>query len=341
MLGHHYDVGMRKLASVQRVADLNPIPNADNIEHATVLGWSVVVKRDEFDIGDRCVFFEIDAVLPSDAPWAAFMEPRGFRVKTAKMRGCLSQGLVLPMNILKRGDHGSYRIGDDVTEELGVKKYEPTIVGPDVLGPFPSDVPRTDEIRIQSAPGVLDELKSHPFYVTVKLDGMSGTFINRDNGLQVCSRNNELRPSNSPHWQVAKRYALNSRLPLGFAIQGEVVGPGIQKNRLKLSEPDLFVFNVFDIKAGRYLDYDKFVMFCHTHGLKTVPVEFEVDAEELPSFPFTIDALLQLAEGEYPGTGNRREGIVIRPLNEAFSEVLGGRLSFKCISNSFLLKDEE
>ena len=330
---------MRKLASVQRVAALDPIPGADSIERATVMGWGVVVKRGDFKVGDRCVFFEIDSLLPADAPWAQFMKPRGFRVKTVKLRGCLSQGLALRTDILS----STHELEDDVTDELGVSKYEPPLPeSHEIAGVFPGYVPKTDEIRLQSALGLLDEIKERPFYVSMKLDGKSGTFIKKDGQLIVCGRNWSIKEGDNSYWRVAHRYDLAS-LPEGFAVQGEVCGPKIQKNRLGLDADDLFVFNVYDICRGRYLDYNDFVLFCVKHGLKTVPIMYEMDPlGEDKEFPFTLERFLALAEGFYPGTQNRREGIVVRPLIERASNFLGGsRLSFKVISNSYLLNDEE
>lgn len=336
---------MRKLASIQKISDIRPIVGADNIEQATVMGWNVVVRRKEFRVGDDCVFFEIDSILPSTAGWARFMEQRKFRVKTVKLRGCLSQGLALPIATVFHGgdERHVFNVGDDVTDVLGVIKYEPEIQasGSNVVGSFPADIPKTDEIRLQSALGVLDELKGVPFYITVKLDGMSGTFIRRQDGLDICTRNRLIDGSAAcAHTFVANKYKLHE-LPVGCVIQGEVVGPGIQKNRLKLDQYDLYVFNVYDINTRRYLDFDEFILFCFKHKLKTVPVEYEIDEEDVKSFPMTLETFLRLADGEYPMTGNVREGIVVRPMHERHSDVLGGRLSFKCINNRFLLTEEE
>lgn len=329
----------RTLASIQKITALSPIKDADRIERATILGWNVVVRKNEFSVGDRCVFFEIDSILP-DVKWAAFMAPMGFRVRTMKLKGCISQGLALPLHILPKGDHGSYKVGFDVTDELGIRKYEPPFQGPDVIGLFPPDVPKTDEIRLQSVLDVLDEIKTAPCYITIKLDGMSGTFIRREDCLQVCMRNTMIKEGTGAHWSVANKYDLINKLPVGFAIQGEVVGPGILKNRLGLKSLDLFIFNVFDIKQQKYLSYNEFIMFCLKHGLKTVPVEYELDDEDLEKFPFTLEYLLELAKGKY-ASGIEREGIVIRPKIERYSPVLGGRLSFKVISNDYLLKEED
>jgi len=330
----------RKLVSIQRIDHLEPIPGADNIVKARVMGWDVVVKKDEFTPGDPCVFFEIDSVLPEGAPWAEFMRPRGFRVKTARLRGVLSQGLALPVNILP-GEVPA--VGTDVRDQLGVVKYEPVL--PDtreLAGPFPGQVPKTDEIRLQSALGVLDELRGHDFYVTTKLDGTSSTFFRTlDGELIACSRNWALARGPNPMWRVAERHQLDTTLPPGFAIQGELCGPGIQKNRLGLTDVDLFVFSVYDTRRGTFLEYASFRAFCEEHRLRTVPVEHEVTGDAARDFDHSLERYLQLAQGLYPGTRNRKEGIVVRPLAERLSPTLGGRLSFKIINNDFLLKDED
>jgi RNA ligase (TIGR02306 family) len=307
---------------------------------ARVMGWTVVVKKGEFASGDPCVFFEIDSVLPAGPAWSEFMRPRGFRVRTLKLRGVLSQGLALPVAIL--GGEPAER-GVDLRDRLGVTKHEPVL--PDareVAGPFPTRVPKTDEIRLQSALGVLEEMAGREHFVTTKLDGTSATYF-RDagGGLVTCSRNWALAPGESHPWRLAAQYELAARLPPDFAIQGEICGPGIQKNRLGLPAADLFVFSVYDARAGQFLDYEPFVAFCAEHRLRTVPIERVVRGADAAAHRHDLDGWLEAARGLYPGTKQRKEGIVVRPLVESHSPALGGRLSFKVINNDFLLKDED
>jgi len=355
----------RKLVSIQVIEDVAPIAGADNIMQARVMGWTVVVKRGEFLPGDRCVFFEIDSVLPDGPAWSEFMRPRGFRVRTLKLRGVLSQGLALPVSILggapaepgvdptglrpaPRAESAGSPPGDSLTridlrDRLGVVKYEPVL--PDareVAGPFPSRVPKTDEIRLQSALGVLDEIRGRDFFVTTKLDGTSATYLrDGDAGLVACSRNWALVPGENSVWRLAARYELAARLPPDFAIQGEVCGPGIQKNRLGLPAIELFVFSVYDVRAARFLDFEPFVAFCAEHGLRTVPIERVVRGDEAAAHRHDLGSWLEAARGLYAGTKQRKEGIVVRPLVETPSATLGGRLSFKVINNDFLLKDDD
>ncbi|QDE85155.1 RNA ligase (ATP) [Myxococcus xanthus] len=330
----------RKLVSIQRIDHLEPVPGADTLLKARVMGWDVVVKKGEFAVGDACVFFEIDSILPEGRPWAEFLRPRGFRVKTARLRGVLSQGLALPTSILP-GEVPP--VGTDVRDVIGVVKFEPAL--PDtreVAGPFPGQVPKTDEIRLQSALGVLDEIRGHDFFVTTKLDGTSGTFFRTLEGeLVACSRNWALKRGPNPVWRMAERYSLDTVLPPGFAVQGELCGPGIQKNRLGLDALELFVFSVHDTRTGCFLAYADFIAFCAEHGLRTVPVEHVVTGEAARTFDHGLANYLKLAQGHYAGTKHRKEGIVVRPLVERPSPTLGGRLSFKVINNDFLLKDED
>jgi RNA ligase (TIGR02306 family) len=330
----------RKLVTVQTVTDVQPIAGADNIEQAQVMGWTVVVKRGEFKPGDPCVFFEIDSVLPDGPAWSEFMRPRGFRLRTVRLRGVLSQGLALPVSILD--DSGE--LSSDLSARLGVTKYEPELPNTlEIEGPFPARVPKTDEIRLQSCLGVLDELRGREFCISTKLDGQSATYVTTEEGvregLTVASRNWALKPSENNAWRMARNYDLD-QLPLDMAIQGEICGPGVRKNRLDLSHVDLFVFNVYDIRRGAYLNYDEFMMFVAEHGLRHVPIESEVWSGDLVGFDYSLEAWLERAKGFYLGTKNRKEGIVVRPLVETRSATLGGRLSFKVLNNEFLLKDE-
>lgn len=147
----------------------------------------------------------------------------------------------------------------------------------------------------------------------------------------------------NPVWHVAETLRLSEVLPPGMAIQGELCGPGIQKNRLGLVSVELRVFSVYDARpgAGRFLGYQDFVSFCAEHGLTTVPIEQVVEGEDAARFEHSLDVWLERARGLYAGTKNRKEGIVVRPLVEDTSATLGGRLSFKVISNDYLLKDED
>ncbi len=343
----------RKLASIQRILEIRPIPQADLIETAKIQGWQCVVRKGEFQAGELGVYLEVDAIPPDTEVFrflwqpkpksgepadAALPQPRpsNFHIRTIKLRGILSQGLLMPLHLF---DLGEVHEGEDVTERLGVAKYEPpqpTRMG-DRRGRFPPMIPKTDEIRVQSAPLVLEELRGHPYVATLKIDGTSGTFcINPMDGLfHACGRTMSIKAGDNIYWRVAEKYRIEKGLSAHphLAIQGELAGPGIQKNRLQLKETSLYAFDVFDMHEGKYLDVDAMRQVLENMGVPAVEAVETGDA-----FAHTQESLLDLAEGKYPGTRNEREGIVVRPRKEMFSPTLGGRLSFKAVSNRFLLK---
>ena len=336
----------RKLASIQTVSAIDPIDGADNIELARIEGWQCVVKRAEFKPGDLGVYFEIDSILP-EAPWSEFLGDRK-RIRTIKLRGALSQGLLLPLSILPDETEGPVTVGDDVTSLLSVTKYErpePGCAGhgikgesPDKRADFPGRVPKTDETRLQSALGVLNELRGKRYVITEKVDGSSATFCMVGDEFHACSRNLSLVESESSlPWRISAKYGIRQIIEEhpNLAIQGEMYGPGIQANRLQSKDLQLAVFNVYDKSAPGYLSHGVVSAFCAKYGLPMVRT-----LEEGNFFDYTLDELLAKAEGKYP-CGSEREGIVIRPMVEEYSQRLHGRLSFKVISNKFLLKTGE
>jgi RNA ligase (TIGR02306 family) len=333
-------------ATIQVITDLVKHPNADTLDIATVLGWQIVVKTGEFKVGDKVILVEIDSVCP-ERPEFEFLRPRKFRVKTIKLRGILSQGLLLPLSLLQQE---YYEEGMDVSELIGVTHYQKPVpgeggacIGGRRKGNFPAYVPRTDEPNVQSDLKVLVELHELEYYATIKMDGTSGTFSCKDEDLNICSRNWAYQEPNegeksTVHWQVERRYNISSILKdygKNIAIQGEICGPGVQKNPSGLKEIDFFVFDVWEIDQQRYFTYQGIEQFCKYYGLKMVPID------RIGIFNFTLEELLRMAEGYYEGTKNRREGIVIRPLEPIFSPSLRRRLSFKVKNNVYLLKDEE
>lgn len=198
-------------------------------------------------------------------------------------------------------------------------------------------MPKTDEIRVQSLPEVLTELAGRPYVVAQKYDGTSATFlVNPDDGMfHACGRNWSILAGDNCYWAVAKQHDLEAKLrALGgrYALQGEVCGPGIQKNPLGLKQISLFLFNAYDLEEHRHSSDVELRRIGAELGVPVVDV-----IETGVSFAHDQASLLRLAEGKYPGTTNEREGIVIRPREETFSAVLNGRLSFKAISNAYLL----
>lgn len=415
--------GERKLATIRRIAAIDPIEGADRIVRATVDGWQLVTAKDNgFKVGDLVVYFEIDAFLPV-RPEFEFLREKcfkstknlgdGFRLKTIKLRGQVSQGLILPLDDLfpKMGDDyvitnmgGTFVLheGDDVTEFLGVQKWEkpiPAQLAGTVKGNFPSFIPKTDQERVQNClgkiknwiywnweteyveklpPGVSvgENGTAHDpggfscpeiFYIpqekgwlkktrilnsndvigarcvfeaTVKLDGSSMTIYHKDGQIGVCSRNLELkRDMENVFWKAA----INSRLleflvysGRNWAIQGELMGPGVQGNREQLTQHRFFVFDIYDIDAQEYMTPNVRNSAAHEmqqytdHDWEHVPVVDDIALSE----DATVEELLKLADAQKSLNHEVAEGIV-------FKSFVPGGPSFKVISNKFLLQEKD
>ncbi|MCK9154704.1 MAG: hypothetical protein M0P12_01170 [Paludibacteraceae bacterium] len=256
---------MRNLASIQKISRLEEIPEAKNVIKAFVLGWEIVVKKNEFKPGDLCVFFETDSLLPKDNTVFSFMESRKFRVKTVKLAGQISQGLALPISMFPEIADSEIKEGLDLTERLKIEKYEKeeeTFVEPKIninshilkfvlkykvmrklILPFISKSKRTfpsriisesDETRIQCMPGILEKEKDSIFIATEKLEGCSATFtINRTclfwTSVSVCSRKRNLPRSQNIWWNMYDDYCIQSYLKWIIALLGmNVKSVGIQ-----------------------------------------------------------------------------------------------------------------
>ena len=338
----------RKLASIQRVLAIDSIPGADAIECLTILGWKVVAKKGEFKIGDLCCYCEVDSILP-EKPEFEFLRKNHFRIKTIKLKGQVSQGIAFPVCSILAEKHLSLceqfgsplPEGTDVTEALGIIKYEPYVpaqLAGVVKGSFPEFLHKTDEERIQTCPQLLEKHQNKKFYVTEKVDGSSMTVYLNNDEFGVCSRNMDLKETEgNSYWKVARELDLENKLKLlnrNICLQGELIGMGVQGNKYKLSGLEFRVFNVFDIDSGKNEDYAYFAEIVSRLQLAPVPV---ITANyELPKM---IDELVEFSKGKsLLNKDVHREGIVLRPLIEEYEPDLHGRLSFKTINPDFLLK---
>lgn len=330
------------IASIQRISEILPHENADSLELARVLGWQVVVRKGEFKVGDFCVYVEIDSVLP-EKPEFEFLRNKGFRIKTCKLRGQISQGICFPLSILP-GSVTNIREGVDVTDVVGAKHWEKPVnfVPFEALGDFPTHlVPKTDEEKLKNYPELMRELSGLDVYFSAKYDGMSSSFIFHNGEFMMCSRNLKLKEIPGSKFQtVCEKYDIKNKLTSfgkNIAIQGEICGPSIQGNKMGLKELDFFVFNVYDIDDRRYFNYDELINICEILKLKIVNQVWRGNFDHFRSIEEIQTVVNELT---YPNN-SLAEGVVIRPIKETYSEVLRGRLSCKVISEKFLLKYNE
>lgn len=342
---------MRKLASIRKIDSIDPIEGADAIEVATIGGWKVVVKKNEFNVGDLAVYFEIDSWIPTElAPFLSkgkdpreFEGVKGERLRTVKLRGQLSQGLLLPLEPTCKNIESELFEGLDVSVPLNVKKWEaviPAQLAGQVKGNFPSLVPKTDQERAQNLVKeiVAANEAGTQFEITEKLEGSSMTCYLIDGEFGVCSRNLDLKETEgNAFWATARQEDIEAKMRGMFgnknvAIQGELIGPGIQGNIYKLSKPTFYVFDIYDVEGADYLFPAFRRAIIEKMGLNHVPV-LVADGSLYDTLGITdIPQLLQFAEGKSQLFDTEREGVV-------FKESRGG-FTFKVISNKYLLGEK-
>ena len=329
---------MRNLASVRQIDGISEIEGADKICTYRVGGWAVVDQKGKYEIGELVVYFEIDSFLPIKDEFEFLRKSsykvlvdgtEGFRLRTIKLRGQVSQGLLVKLPEELRSN---VEIGDELTDYFGVTKYEapiPAEISGEVKGHFPTYVPKTDEERVQNINE--EEYIGKRAVVTEKIDGTSATFYINGGIFGVCGRNYEYkyRDGNS-FFKVASKLGIEEKLRgLGrnVAIQGELYGYGIQQNKYNMTKQSVIFFTGHDIDTGKRMGHDEFSKMISDMGLETVPLlNYNIELGG-------CDELLKMAEGKSVLNSNtEREGIVIRGLDSEFS--------FKCISNKFLLKDK-
>ena len=335
----------RKLATIRVISDIRPIEGADMIELATVGGWNIVVAKNVgHKVGDHVVYCEIDSFLPikeefeflRKSSYKKMGDQEGFRLKTIKLRGQVSQGLILPMSVFGDFSWTAYE-GLDVTNRLGIVKYEPPIpaeLSGKVKGGFPSFLHKTDEERVQNLVKEYGEYKltsAHQFYMTEKLDGSSATFYMNEGEFGVCSRNLELlETEGNTFWKVARELDLENKLKDkgNICLQGELIGEGIQGNPYKIKGQTVHFFNGFDIDTRTKLGINEFLILLDELDLTSVPI---LGVAIL--LPDTVEDMLKLAEDKSRlNKLTEREGVVVRSLDNT--------ISFKAISNKFLLSEK-
>ena len=342
---------MRSLATIQKVSNIKPIEGADAIELVFIKGWQCVAKKGEFKRGTLCVFFEVDSYLPIEARYEFLRRTsyrnneymgEGFRIKTMMMRGELSQGLVLPVTEFPELIAEQ---GINVTDLLGIRKWEiPESVSSSgiEIGNKPFGIPTTDETRLQSMPEFLEAFHNRPYYITTKMDGTSCTVYCYDGNVGVCGRNYEYKEdiTTCAMWAWIDKHGIKDNLlELGedIAVQGEFCGAGIQKNRLKLMEPNLYVFDVIKLfgSGGKKAGLIELQSYCERLGLDMVPVEETGDY-----FNYSLEELLEKARGKYQ-SGLDKEGIVVRTQQSGHNSTVNHKMSFKVLNNDFLKKEKD
>lgn len=373
---------MRKLASIQKIKKLQPIPEADRIEVAIILGWAVVVQKSLYKEGDLVCYIEIDSLLPKieELSWLGEenynKEFERYRIRTRKLKGQISQGLLIPYtevkNIIEKYNYlglskeqlntrmNSMVEGDNITALLDVIKWEEPVRETDdgTLKQYVWKVPKTDEERIQSNPEYIELIKNKPYYITCKLDGTSSTYIlEKDNEtgkieFNICGRNicynqyNEDGTKNTGKFAyIAGKYNIEEKLRnyynktgILIALQGELIGQNIQSNRMRISGKDVYIFNVL-YKKDDDLEYKKMPYPECKEFVENIKMKFVPIVEEGEKFNYSQEELLEKSKGKY------KEYFENADSNQEREGIVirskDSLISFKVINNNFLLKNKE
>lgn len=338
---------MRKLATVQEVDQLLPIPNADRIETATIKGkaWKVIVGKGEFQSGDKAIYFETDTLLPETNPIYESFQKRGQKtvthegetvkghvLRTMKMRGVYSQGLLLPLD---KFDLGEVEVGTDVSDLAGVIKYEePLPVGnQEIIGSFDTRLaPKTDSERLQNLGEYWEEIKELDWEASVKVDGTSQTVANDNGKIRVFGRNWELDPETAPVLELLEENGILEILKenQGMAVQLELAGPKISGNRLKLGKAKTFIFSVWLDREK--LPRDKWEQTLLDNAAPNLSEEWRLEGE--------LEEMIEKVEGLRERIAKQQvdEGIVYHLVTKEAPEWLDGTRTIKIINNKYLTK---
>ena len=330
-----------KLASIEIIKNLKPHPNADRLEIVQVMGWQSVVQTNIHKLNDKIVFIVIDTLIPK-APWSEFLidkkhSDKPIRLKMVRLRGEHSAGIVLPLSIFP--ELQSMEVGADVTKYLGIKKYIkelPANLAGENAGDFPTHlVSKTDEDNGLSNLDIVEEVIKQPLVtITQKLDGSSITIIVENGKIsEVCSRNLSKKETEfSIFWKAAKK--LHYLEGFTGVIQGELVGPGIQKNPLRLEDHEVFVFQIKK-SSGEYMCYQEMKGFCNIElKCKVVPLVAECSFVGC-DLQTAVEKLGELADQQKYFSDEFAEGIVVRPTTYPKSFSSRRPLGFKILSRNY------
>jgi len=333
----------QKLASIQVIHSIrqHPNPEVNKLEVAKILEWPVVIPKGQFKENDLVIYIEIDVIVP-ETPYFEFMRSRKFRTWPAKFKGAASAGLVCPLSVLPEMgivDH-VIKEGDEVTEILGIKKYEKALdtqLGGDAKSNFPTNlISISDEDNLLSNKKALQELTGKKIFISQKADGSSGTFIYNQNEFKACSRRLELKENSGFPWTAANKYDIKNKLEklgINIAIQAEIIGPKFNGNKLGLKDIEIRVFRAKNLDNCKIFSLGELKDLCYKLDLPMMKVIDEVDFD---ASIHTVEYFRNLADSQiYSENGGMGEGIVFAPIESFHSYELNKSWSLKVINSNY------
>jgi len=341
--------------TIEELSELRPHPNADRLLVASLkgLGFQFIVGKDMWKVGDRGLYFPLDAILPPNLLTALGVDGRlagakKNRIKTIKLRGEISQGLIGPLSLID-GLAAVDQTPEQITKFLGVEKYEPEInlpIAHDVsLVDLPEGVGVYDLENCERYPGALQALMDQPVLITEKVEGSHFVIACIAGKIWVCQRRFALEslPDKPLHffWEIAQSEGLIDLVKafvgeLGcthLILRGEILGPNIQSNIYYFSNRKVLFFDVQ--VEQRYMDADQMLGLFERRGRQDLLVPVLSRGVKLLDW-LAGRQISQAANGESKLHKTMREGIVIRPLKEQYNADLANRLIIKQISSEYL-----
>lgn len=360
---------MRKLVTIRHIAGIKPIEGADRVELAQIDGWRCVVRKNDFVVGEQIVFFEPDTAFTNvDDDRISFLKKTShkqwkkadgtlvaecLRIKTIRLAGQISQGLVMKISRFEKEIATSEKDGLSLEEVIGIRHYDSLSEEMDVKlgkfsasvsrGHFPHFVPKTDLPRIQNYLGLFETCKNMQFEVTEKMDGSSMSVGYSQSHLDtepyfVASRNQMLQTGGRDNYN---RLAMMNNLQTilkehhdetgdELCVQGELVGPRINGNKDNLIDFDYRIFQIWNITHCKWLTVGERMKFCEKHQLNHVRV-IDDRQQTFKSFQ-TIDELVEYVRAFKTANNNPVEGLVFKSQD--------GDTTFKVLNPDYLLKND-
>ena len=328
-------------------AKILPHPNADRIELCQIGDFQSIVQKRTLNDGDVVAYIPEASIVPD-----GLLEQLGLtgklsgkarnRVKAIKLRGVLSQGLIYPMPDKK--------VGEDVTEELGVIKYQPAIpqqlkgrtlgamYGKTLTYPikniklFPNELTEDDTVVItEKLHGTWCCLGYYEDVPIVTSKGLSGK------GIVLDPEDDNVYSNAWNKYQTLVQAVKNDLNDETFYVLGEIYGRGIQDLQYNTMNPGFRVFDIYVGKPnqGRYLELSEVF-----HLLQLTYSQEESELIHVPVLyhgPYNKEILLEYTNGQSTLGGNIREGVVVRTSPERLDSK-NNRAIYKSISEDYLLR---
>jgi len=349
-----------KLASIEIIEELNEINGADNIVMATVIGWSIIVKKEEFNVGDKCMYIPIDTIIDVDREhFSGFKNKETdklIRINTRKIRGVYSQGIALPLQKFTSIEgFDELEADSDFGELIGVTKYkkdQSELLNDSSMPKFPIHIiSKTDEDNLKSKKKSLGEFFNKEIYISQKQDGCSMTLIWKNENIEgtisnvfyLSKRNTTVLKiingveefvHKDPVVNYVKKHDIHNKfVGKDIALQGEFCGPKINGNKLKFDSYHWYIFNMYSLENnGRVLaSLPELEIFTNENNFELVPIlDKFICNEEDHKIEFFQNAANNVKYGVAKG-----EGIVVRPVMPIYSKYLDKYLSVKIINQDY------